>query len=91
MIQVDEKELIRRAYLLDGKSERQIATERKHSRNTVAVAIADPKTATYHLTVPRAAPVMDSVKEIVNAWLLRQATLHNPPTSPRREHAPRRI
>ncbi len=50
MIEVDDKELIRRAYLLDGQSERQIAKERKHSRNSVAAVVADPKTATYDLT-----------------------------------------
>ncbi len=74
MIQVDEKELIRRAYLLDGQSERQIAKERKHSRNSVAAVVADPKTATYRLTQPRAAPVMDAVKAIVNAWLVADQT-----------------
>jgi len=74
MIQVDEKELIRRAYLLDGSSERQIAKERKHSRDTVAAAIADPKTATYRLSVPRASPVMDPVKEVVAGWLLADQT-----------------
>lgn len=74
MIKVDEKELIRRAYLLDGQSERQIAKERKHSRNSIAAVVADPKTATYRLTQPRAAPVMDAVKEIVNAWLVADQT-----------------
>jgi transposase len=74
MIKVDEKELIRRAYLLDGQSERQIAKERKHSRNSIAVVVADPQTATYRLTQPRAAPVMDAVKAIVNAWLVADQT-----------------
>ena len=74
MIKVDEKELIRRAYLLDGQSKRQIAKERNHSRDSVAAVIADPKTATYRLTQPRGAPVMDAVKEIVNAWLVADQT-----------------
>ncbi len=50
MIEVDDKELVRRAYLLDGQSERQIAKERKHARNSVAAVVADPKTATHDLT-----------------------------------------
>lgn len=74
MIQVDEKELIRRAYLLDGHSERQIAKDQKHSRNSVAAILTDPTTATYRLTQPRTAPVMDSVKAIVNAWLVADQT-----------------
>lgn len=74
MIQVDEKELIRRAYLLDGQSKRQIAKERKHSRNSIAAVVADPQTARYRLTQPRAAPVMDAVKAIVNAWLVADQT-----------------
>lgn len=74
MIKVDEKERIRRAYLLDGQSKRQIAKERNHSRDSVAAVIADPQTATYRLTQPRGAPVMDAVKEIVNAWLVADQT-----------------
>jgi len=80
MIQVDEKELIRRAYLLEGKSERQIAQERKHSRDTVAIAIADPSTATYRLTQPRPSPVMDPVKDIVEGWLRADQT------APKKQH-----
>jgi transposase len=74
MIQVDEKELIRRGYLLEGKSQRQIAKERKHSRDTVVAAIADPSTATYRLVEPRPSPVMDPVKEIVDGWLRTDQT-----------------
>jgi transposase len=69
MIQVDEKEVIRRAYLLDGKSLRQIAKERHHSRRTVAIAVSDPGTATYRLSVPRPAPVLDAVKSHIDAML----------------------
>lgn len=71
MIQVDEKEWIRRAYLLDGKSQRQIAKERHHSRRTVARALSDPGTATYRMIEPRSAPVLDAVKPQIDAW--RQA------------------
>jgi transposase len=74
MIQVDEKEQIRRAYLLDGKSQRQIAKEQQHSRNSVVVAIADPSTGTYHLTEPRPSPVMATFKSLVDEWLRADAT-----------------
>lgn len=86
MIQVDEKELIRRAYLLDGKSQRQIAKERHHSRRTVALAVSDPGTATYRLIAPRSAPVLDAVKPQIDAWL--QADL----TAPKKQrHTAHRI
>ena len=39
MIKVDERERIRRAYFLEGKSIRQIAREMKHSRTTVKNAM----------------------------------------------------
>jgi transposase len=74
MIQVDEKELIRRAYLLEGKSQRQIAKERHHSRRTVALAVSDPGTATYRMIVSRSAPVLDVVKPQIDAWLQADLT-----------------
>ena len=74
MIQVDEKELIRRAYLLDGKSQRQIAKERHHSRRTVALALSDPGTAKYRMIAPRWAPVLDAVKPQIDAWLQADQT-----------------
>jgi transposase len=74
MLKVDEKELIRRAYLLDGQSERQIAKAQKHSRHSVSAAIAGSQTATYHMSQPRAAPVMDAVKAIVDSWLVADQT-----------------
>ncbi len=39
MIQVEDREQIRRAYFIDGKSIRQIAKELGHSRPTVRQAI----------------------------------------------------
>ena len=41
MIDVDEKELIRRAHFLQGLSMRRIARERRHSRHTVRRALED--------------------------------------------------
>jgi transposase len=80
MIQVDEKEVIRRAYLLDGKSQRQIAKERHHSRRTVAIAVSDPGTATYRLSVPRSSPVLDTVKSHIDAMLQADQS------SPKKQH-----
>lgn len=74
MIQVDEKEQIRRAFLLDGKSQRQIAKERRHSRKTIVAAITDSSTGTYRLTKSRPSPVMDPFKALVDEWLCADLT-----------------
>lgn len=58
MIQVDERERIRRAYFLEGKSIRAIARELGHSRRTVKKAIESAVAGEYTLQEPRAAPVL---------------------------------
>ena len=42
MLTVDQHDLIRRKHLVDGMSQRAIAQELGHARNTVAKAIAHP-------------------------------------------------
>jgi transposase len=69
MIQVDDKEIIRRAYLIDNKSQRQIAKELHHSRHTVAAALADPASGTYELRMPRPAPVLAPYQSTIEQWL----------------------
>jgi len=69
MIQVDEKETIRRLYSIQRHSIREIAKELRHSRRTVKKAITDASVPEYHLTVPRASPVMDPFKAIIERWL----------------------
>jgi transposase len=58
MIQVGERERIRRAYYVEGKSIRQIAKELHHSRDTVKNAIESAEPARYTLKEPRPAPVL---------------------------------
>jgi len=69
MIQEDEKETIRRLYSIQRHSIREIAKELRHSRRTVKKAITDASVPEYHLTVPRASPVMDPFKAIIERWL----------------------
>jgi len=69
MIQVDEKETIRRLYFIQRQSIREIARELNHSRKTVRKAITDASVPEYHLTVPRISPVMDPFKAIIERWL----------------------
>ena len=69
MIQVDEKETIRRLYFIQRHSMREIAKELRHSRRTVKKAITDASVPECHLTVPRTSPVMDPFKAIIEKWL----------------------
>jgi DNA invertase Pin-like site-specific DNA recombinase len=65
MIQVEEKETIRKLYFNQRHSIREIAKERGHSRKTVKKAISDASVPDYHLTKTRPRPVMDPFKDII--------------------------
>jgi transposase len=69
MIQVEEKETIRRLYFIKRHSQRQIARERHHSRKTVKKAIMDAGVPQYHLTRAKPCPVMGPYREIIESWL----------------------
>lgn len=69
MIQVDEKENIRRLYFIQRQSIREISRKYHHSRKTVRKAVNDASVPEYHLAVPRSCPVMDPVKAIIGKWL----------------------
>lgn len=69
MIQVDEKETIRRLHFIQRHSIREIARELKHSRKTIRKALRDASVPEYHMSGPRASPVMDPFKAIIEAWL----------------------
>jgi transposase len=69
MIQVEEKETIRRLYFNQRHSIREIAKERGHSRKTVKKAISDASVPEYHLTKTRSSPVMDPFKDVIGEWL----------------------
>lgn len=74
MLQVDDKEKIRRAFFLDNKSQRQIAQEFHHSRRTIAAALVNAKPSTYELYAPRASPVLARYKPIIDQWLSEDRT-----------------
>jgi len=69
MIQVEEKETIRRLYFIKRHSQRQIARERRHSRKTVKKAIMDGGVPEYHLKRAKPCPVMGPYKSIIEDWL----------------------
>lgn len=69
MLNVDQKEQIRRAFFIEGKSIRQIARERHHDRRTVRAAIRDAGPSHYRLTLPRSRPVLGRFVAIIDKWL----------------------
>lgn len=75
MINVEQREKIRRAYFVEEKSIRQVARELKCSRRTVRKAIASAAPASYTLTVSRAAPVLGPYKERVRELLVENERL----------------
>lgn len=86
MIEVDEKERLRRAFHIEGKSVRQIAQETQHSRETVKQALVDPSPTVYRLVKARPDPVMGSYQEHVDRWLLE-----DPQRPPKQRHTAHRI
>lgn len=69
MITVEKRERIRRAYFIEGKSQRQIAREFRCSRDTVKKAICSAEPDHYTLTRPRPAPVLGPYKARIDALL----------------------
>src|SRR6185437_6081494 len=75
MIPVEAIEQIRRAYYCEQRSVRQIAREQGHGRDTVRAALAGttPAPRRYRLRQPKAHPVLDPVRESIDAWLAGDA------------------
>ncbi len=69
LLKVDEREQIRRAHFIDGKSIRQIAREGHHHRRTVREAIQDPAPSHYTLHDPRPRPVLGPYTPVIDRWL----------------------
>jgi len=72
---VDEYEVIRRAYFLEGKSIRAIAQERRHGRPLVRQALASAEPGGYTLKQSRSAPVLGSSKARIAELLAENETL----------------
>src|SRR5437660_12199463 len=62
MITVEEREAIRRAYYLEGKSKRQIAREHSHSRKTVDKAVDNQPPQPYRLSRAKPSPVFGAYR-----------------------------
>ena len=86
MLDVDQKEQIRRAFYIEGKSIRQIARERHHDRRTVRATIRDASPSRYKLANPRPRPVLGPYVAITDEWLDRDKF-----SPPKQHHTSRRI
>ena len=69
MIQVDEKEKIRRLYFLKRCSIRRIAREHHYSRKTIRNAINDASVPRYHRSVPKPYRIMGPFLPVIERWL----------------------
>lgn len=86
MLKVDQKEQIRRAFYIEGKSIRQIAREQRHDRRTVRAAIRDAGPSRYKFTRPRSRPVLGHFVAIIDGWLAGDEF-----SPPKQRHTARRI
>ncbi|RME45543.1 MAG: IS21 family transposase [Chloroflexi bacterium] len=86
MITVDQKEQIRRAHYIEGKSIRQIQRETGYHRQTIRKALRDGAVPEYALKAPRPSPVMDPVKPIIDQWLAEDEA-----RPPKQRHTAKRI
>jgi transposase len=69
MIQVEEREAIRRAHFVEGKTIRQIARELGHSRPTVRQALEGAEPSHYTLSTPRPAPRLGAYRATLDRLL----------------------
>ena len=69
MLLMDDFERIRRLVLVEGVSQRAVARQLGIARKSVRKAVERPCPIEYTLKVPRACPILDSFKPIIDAWL----------------------
>jgi transposase len=69
MITVKQKEEIRRAFYVEGKSIRQIQRETGYHRKTIRKALEDGSVPQYPRRKGRSSPVLGPVKPIIDQWL----------------------
>lgn len=83
---MDQREQIRRAYFIEGKSIRQIARERHHDRHTVRKALHDAGPPRYTLRERRPRPILGPFLAVIDHWLGEDQQ-----RPPKQRHTARRI
>ena len=69
MLQVEAYERIRRAVVVQGKSQREAARELGHSRKTIAKALRHSSPPGYRRQAAPRRPVLGSFEAIIDAWM----------------------
>lgn len=69
MITMEDKAAIRHAVLVEGKSQRQVAQETGHSRNTIRRMVENSEKPKYEMRQERASPVLGPYKELLAQWV----------------------
>jgi transposase len=75
MITVVDRERIRRAFYVEGKSMREIAEEMRHGYWTIRKALESAEHQPYTLSQPKSAPKLDGYKAKVEELLTEEAEL----------------
>lgn len=70
MLKVEDIELIRKLVLIDGLSQNEAAERLGHSKRSIKRALEIPEPRQYTLTAPRKCAVAETVRPIVQQWLL---------------------
>jgi transposase len=83
---VDQREQIRRAYFIEGKSIRHIAGQGHHDRRTVRKALHDAGPPRYTLREPRSRPILGPFLAVIDRWLEEDEQ-----RPPKQRHTARRI
>jgi transposase len=69
MLNMTEKDRIRRLVLVEGKSQRAVARETGRSRNTIAKMVEDSAVPVYRVGGEKEAPVLGPFKELIDQWV----------------------
>jgi len=69
MLTVEDYEKVRKAVLVQGLSQREVARKFRHGRETIKKALAHPEPPGYRRKSAATSPLLDPVKSIIDAWL----------------------
>lgn len=86
MLEMVDKELIRKLVLVKGWSIREVARELNLARQTIRKCLKDSAPPRYQLKEARPTPVLSEVKEIIDTWLAEDER-----RPPKQRHTARRI
>ncbi|SHN88607.1 IS21 family transposase [Desulfitobacterium chlororespirans] len=86
MLEMVDKEYIRKKHFVEGWSIRKISRNLKVARQTIRKALNDSHIPHYQLTKEKPSPVLDPYKEIIREWLKQDES-----APPKQRHTARKI